>query len=197
MVGQCHLHGCQGYLQSVWRLLQRLGELQCQETLRGSTAPLGSLLELTRDHHWVRHIQQCVGCGGEAGDWCSDRVPLFHVADGLLCYQHTWSYKDVKRMEAEGGTVGDSGHIGLLGLCPKGHTTQYSCQDGMVLRRSGTHYCYGIPDLGVAHGCLGVQHCRVGKPLYLAFRSGGGGEPDGLVGVLLGGYPLGDPGQAL
>ena len=93
--------------------------------------------------------------------------------------------------------MGDSGHTGLLGLCPKGHTTQYSCQDGMVLHHSGTHYCYGIPDLGVARGCLGVQRCHVGKPLYLAFHSGGRGEPDGLVGMLLGGYPLGDPGQAL
>jgi len=53
-----------------------------------------------------------------------------------------------------------------------------------------------MPNLGVARGCVVLWDCRVDKPLYpLAFRSGGEGEADGLVGVHPGGCQLGDPVQ--
>ena len=111
MVGTCRWSGCQGYLHSAWHLLQCLGEPQCQGILDGSTEPLDSLLDFARGHCRVRRIQPCVGCGGEVGDWCRDRVPVFQAADALLDYRwHTCSCKDVKQMEAEGDTVGGSGH---------------------------------------------------------------------------------------
>ena len=124
MDGQSCLGGCQGYLQSDWQLLRRLGELQCQGTFGGGM-PLNRLLEQAHGHHWVLRIQSCVGCREEGGDWYSARVPLFQVADVLPDYHwRTYSCKDVRQMEAEGETVDGSGHTGRLGLCPKGHTSQ-------------------------------------------------------------------------